>query len=93
MKIDIAERQQTVLVMKEALAQDVDAKVQTFMEERQEDMDRGEFTQLIDTLEQQKADAQSKLDATSRVNQSVIQTYEQRQAKVYLFSYDLVEYL
>jgi len=94
MKADIAERQNALKAMNEAAPEELRQRVIDFNEQqRPEEKSQAEIAELIDQLERQKVDSQAKLDMTTKVNQSVIQMYEERLAKVCVSNHQADTYL
>jgi hypothetical protein len=94
MKADIAERQNALKAMNEAAPEELRQRVIDFNEQqRPEEKSQAEIAELIDQLEREKVDSQAKLDMTTKVNQSVIQTYEERLAKVCVPNHQADTYL
>lgn len=83
MKADLAERQNALKAMNEAAPEELRQRVIAYHEEKRPDeMSQADIVELTEKLEVQKADSQAKLDMTTKVNQTVIQTYEERLLKV-----------
>lgn len=83
MKADLAERQNALKAINEAAPEELRQRVIAYNEEKRPDeMSQADIVELIDKLELEKADSQAKLNMTTKVNQTVIQTYEDRLVKV-----------
>jgi DNA-binding ferritin-like protein len=82
MKGDMAEKQQALVTMINQSPDEIQERARAYQAERGAEMSQPVITALIDELETEKADVQRNLDSTTRVNQSVITAYQEREAKV-----------